>query len=161
MLLLATLAVFTPTIFQTIYGSKELICNNCNLGQCNQCHYEPVALFDDPIYRNSTKPLMYFCALVLFLTFVVGLLFTLHTHAHSIYSNGESDSASSVNVMHENPGWGIMKSSVILLTCTVLYSIIAEILIGSMDHLFTSNERLLGIGLFAIVPTVTEFCKSG
>ena len=50
----------------------------------------------------------------------------------------------------------------VLLGCTVAYSLIAEILIDSIDIIiedFPISEKTLGLTLLAIVPTVTEFCK--
>ncbi|KAJ3306245.1 hypothetical protein HDV03_000165 [Kappamyces sp. JEL0829] len=61
---------------------------------------------------------------------------------------------------HDNPGWSIFKSAAILLGCTIAYSLIAEILIDSIDEIieaFPISEKILGLTLFAIVPTVTEF----
>jgi Ca2+/H+ antiporter len=74
------------------------------------------------------------------------------------------ETASDVSVeshTHANPGWGILKSCCILLACTVIYALIAEILIDSVDVVLSGNtksEKFLGMTLFAIVPTVTEFC---
>lgn len=62
---------------------------------------------------------------------------------------------------HGNPGWSIFKSSFVLLACTVLYTMIAEILIDCLDSIlkiFPMSEKTIGLTVFAIVPTVTEFC---
>lgn len=56
-----------------------------------------------------------------------------------------------------------MKSAVILLGATVLYAIIAEILVNTVDSVLTSieiDEKFLGITLFALVPNTTEFLVS-
>jgi Ca2+:H+ antiporter len=48
-----------------------------------------------------------------------------------------------------------------LLACTVIYAVIAEILIDSVDVVlsgYPNSEKFLGMTLFAIVPSVTEFC---
>ncbi|KAJ3179540.1 hypothetical protein HDU85_004813 [Gaertneriomyces sp. JEL0708] len=61
---------------------------------------------------------------------------------------------------HDHPNWSILRSSIILLVCTVLYSLIAEVLIGSIDYVIEGSgigEKVLGVTLFAIVPTITEF----
>ena len=47
-----------------------------------------------------------------------------------------------------------------LCVCTILYAIIAEIMIDCLDEVletFPISERIIGLTLFAIVPSVTEF----
>lgn len=64
---------------------------------------------------------------------------------------------------HDAPNWSRMKSSVILLGATVLYAIIAEILVNTVDVVLESvdiDEKFLGITLFALVPNTTEFLVS-
>lgn len=61
---------------------------------------------------------------------------------------------------HDAPNWGRTKSSVILLVATLLYAIIAEILVNTVDVVLESvdiDEKFLGITLFALVPNTTEF----
>ena len=61
---------------------------------------------------------------------------------------------------HDAPNWSRMKSAIILLTATILYAIIAEILVNTVDVVLESvdiDEKFLGITLFALVPNTTEF----
>ncbi|KAJ3212235.1 hypothetical protein HDU67_003955 [Dinochytrium kinnereticum] len=70
---------------------------------------------------------------------------------------------------HDHPNWTSAKSTMVLLGATVLFSLIAEVLIDAVDHVIGTgggdgkeggwavDEKLLGLTLFAIVPTVTEF----
>lgn len=61
---------------------------------------------------------------------------------------------------HDAPNWSKAKSSIILLGATVLYAIIAEILVNTVDVVLESvdiDEKFLGITLFALVPNTTEF----
>ena len=61
---------------------------------------------------------------------------------------------------HDAPNWSRLKSSVILLGATILYAIIAEILVNTVDVVLESvdiDEKFLGITLFALVPNTTEF----
>ncbi|KAJ8329144.1 hypothetical protein QVD99_004849 [Batrachochytrium dendrobatidis] len=340
MMVVAVIGVFTPTLFQTIYGSVQIYCSDChvrgsNLAQtivtmasdstnssCRQCSISKVPPSRDHVYLTSTKPLMYFCAIVLVLTYAVGLWFSLGTHASKIYpkkkpkttpritipdglvqmfsrrtsasgilsprplsigpsqlpidhsigspalplqssthamggntnanpltastllqqrrpdssspnyspatraklrrralqdanlgspnsrphsvagptitqllhasnlttdlhhgissprqrvaalphrpSGGRDDASSARSESdesdqeggHDNPGWSSFKSALVLLACTVLYSIIAEVLIDSIDFVletFPMDEKTLGLTIFAIVPTITEF----
>jgi Ca2+:H+ antiporter len=61
---------------------------------------------------------------------------------------------------HDAPNWSKGKSSIILLGATVLYAIIAEILVDTVDVVLENldiDEKFLGITLFALVPNTTEF----
>lgn len=61
---------------------------------------------------------------------------------------------------HDAPNWSKRKSSIILLGATILYAIIAEILVNTVDVVLASidvDEKFLGITLFALVPNTTEF----
>ena len=61
---------------------------------------------------------------------------------------------------HDAPNWSRSKSSIILLGATVLYAVIAEILVNTVDVVLESvdiDEKFLGITLFALVPNTTEF----
>ena len=64
---------------------------------------------------------------------------------------------------HDAPNWSRTKSAVILLTATVAYAIIAEILVNTVDAVLVGSdidEKFLGITLFALVPNTTEFLVS-
>lgn len=64
---------------------------------------------------------------------------------------------------HDAPNWSRLKSSIILLGATVLYAVIAEILVNTVDVVLESvdvDEKFLGITLFALVPNTTEFLVS-
>lgn len=61
---------------------------------------------------------------------------------------------------HDAPNWSKAKSAVVLLGATVLYAVIAEILVDTVDVVlenFDIDEKFLGITLFALVPNTTEF----
>lgn len=64
---------------------------------------------------------------------------------------------------HDAPNWSRTKSAVILMGATVLYAIVAEILVDTVDVVlqnFAIDEKFLGITLFALVPNTTEFLVS-
>lgn len=55
---------------------------------------------------------------------------------------------------HDSPNWSRSKSFTILFACTVLYSIIAEVLVDTVDGVMenlTVDEKFLGLTLFALV----------
>jgi Ca2+:H+ antiporter len=83
---------------------------------------------------------------------------------------GENEDAGAVEGLpheasggHDAPNWSRTKSAVILLGATVLYAVIAEILVNTVDIVLESidiDEKFLGITLFALVPNTTEFLNA-
>jgi len=64
---------------------------------------------------------------------------------------------------HDAPNWGRTKSYVVLLSATIAYAIIAEILVSTVDAVLEHvdiPEKFLGITLFALVPNTTEFLNA-
>jgi Ca2+:H+ antiporter len=64
---------------------------------------------------------------------------------------------------HDAPNWSRQKSAAILLTATLAYAIIAEILVNTVDAVLEGSdidEKFLGITLFALVPNTTEFLNA-
>ncbi|EGW33678.1 uncharacterized protein SPAPADRAFT_133434 [Spathaspora passalidarum NRRL Y-27907] len=64
---------------------------------------------------------------------------------------------------HDAPNWSRTKSTVILLGATLLYAIIAEILVDTVDAIlvdFPINPKFLGLTVFALVPNTTEFLNA-
>ena len=83
--------------------------------------------------------------------------------------NEEQDEAATVEALshgggaHDAPNWSRRKSSIILLGATLLYAVIAEILVNTVDVVLDNveiDEKFLGITLFALVPNTTEFLVS-
>ncbi|KAK5081949.1 hypothetical protein LTR05_007091 [Lithohypha guttulata] len=91
MLLFAMIAAFGPTLFYKIYGAHELICKTCSHDQldeprdCRQCYFRQVTALDDPFFIDAVRPYCWIAAVLLFLSYVIGLLFTLRTHAAVIW----------------------------------------------------------------------------
>lgn len=68
--------------------------------------------------------------------------------------------AADVSGGHDAPNWSRGKSVVVLLGATVLYAIVAEILVNTVDVVLENwdiDEKFLGFTLFALVPNTTEF----
>ncbi|KAI9139848.1 hypothetical protein BKA69DRAFT_1126265 [Paraphysoderma sedebokerense] len=64
---------------------------------------------------------------------------------------------------HNHPEWGKFKSTVVLLACTVLFSIIADLMVDSVEFILNGtplSAKFLGLTLFALVPSVTEFVNA-
>ncbi|KAG8963769.1 hypothetical protein FRC03_002594 [Tulasnella sp. 419] len=95
MLIMAIIGTLTPTMFYQTYGNFELICEGCPPGpanpgetwKCSHCYYDHPDPVEDPFYQNTVKKLMYFCAAILLLSYLIGLWFSLRTHATQIWQN--------------------------------------------------------------------------
>ncbi|EIW72870.1 hypothetical protein TREMEDRAFT_42047 [Tremella mesenterica DSM 1558] len=99
MLIMAIIGTLTPTLFYQTYGSFELHCEGCpgdsNPGtappttqwQCDHCYYEHPDPANDTFYQEKVKILMYFCAVILCLSYFIGCLFSLKTHAAQIWTD--------------------------------------------------------------------------
>ncbi|KAL8937372.1 MAG: hypothetical protein Q9216_004460 [Gyalolechia sp. 2 TL-2023] len=97
MLLFAMIAAFGPTLFYQIYGSHELNCHSCiisNHGEtdsdCRRCYFSQVPAINDEFFIRAVRPYCWFAAVLLFLSYIIGLWFTLRTHAAVIW-NSEID----------------------------------------------------------------------
>lgn len=100
MLLFAVVAAFGPTLFYQIYGTHELRCQSCTdfyqhleevyEKDCRRCYYSQKPALDDRFYIESVRPYCYLAAVLLFCSYIIGLWFTLRTHAAVIW-NIEND----------------------------------------------------------------------
>ena len=82
----------------------------------------------------------------------------VHTGQYTPREHAHSDA-----VGHEAPEWSNFKSAIVLLGCTLLFTIIAEVLVDEVDSVmdrFDLDEKLLGLTIFALVPSVTEFVNA-
>lgn len=92
LLLFAVIAAFGPTLFYKIYGSHELICRACTSpdegspNDCRQCYFRQVPAINDKFFTSAVRPYCWGAAVLLFSSYVIGLLFTLRTHAAVIWS---------------------------------------------------------------------------
>ncbi|RDL38287.1 Calcium permease [Venustampulla echinocandica] len=109
MLLFAVIAAFGPTLFYQIYGTHELNCLDCidtddhsPSRDCRRCYFSQVPALDDRFYLEAVRPYCWFAATLLFLSYVIGLWFTLRTHAAVIW-NIEVDEKR-VHESHQAPG---------------------------------------------------------
>ncbi|KAG8724709.1 hypothetical protein FRC09_015405 [Ceratobasidium sp. 395] len=98
MLIMAIIGVVCPTLFYQTYGNFQLVCDGCPTQlpgdetpnapwTCHHCRYEHPDPIYDPFYQSTVKSLMYFCAGILLFSYLIGLWFSLRTHATSIWQN--------------------------------------------------------------------------
>ncbi|KAJ5175483.1 Low affinity vacuolar monovalent cation/H(+) antiporter [Penicillium canariense] len=92
MLLFAMIALFGPTLFYQVYGSHELNCHACirefdpESRDCRRCYFSQSAAVHDTFFEVAVQPYAWFCAVFLFLSYIIGLWFTLRTHAALIWA---------------------------------------------------------------------------
>ncbi|KAK0651064.1 Sodium/calcium exchanger protein-domain-containing protein [Cercophora newfieldiana] len=97
MLLFAVIGAFGPTLFYQIYGTHELTCQDCinfdhpnrgggALRDCRRCYFSQTPAFNDRFYLEAVRPYCYLAAGMLFLSYIIGLWFTLRTHAAVIWN---------------------------------------------------------------------------
>ncbi|OAX82148.1 calcium/proton exchanger [Emergomyces africanus] len=105
MLLFAVIAAFGPTLFYQVYGTHELKCMSCtSLGlggerDCRRCYFSEIPAIDDKFFLKAVQPYSWFAALLLFLSYVIGLWFTLRTHAAVIWAS-ELDEKRTLHTPH-------------------------------------------------------------
>lgn len=111
LLIMAFIGTLTPTLFYQTYGSFQLVCEGCPEDAkgvpwvCQHCYYEHPDPVNDPFYQSTVKQLMYFCAWVLVLSYLIGLWFSLRTHATQIWQNPQQ-------LLHSTEVAGTNRSSV-------------------------------------------------
>lgn len=193
MLIFSMIVMFVPTILYQIYGGYEINCNenimplslsNVAMAMSKKtCYFSRPPLKFTKMYVQVLEPISVSCAIVLFLAYIVGLWFTLRTHAVVIWQLPISDQAKDVsssrvleqnadsqqesaeeNGGHESPNWSRGKSTFVLLFATISYAIIAEILVSCVDTVLEDipslNPKFLGLTIFALVPNTTEFLNA-
>ncbi|KAJ4288806.1 hypothetical protein N0V88_007133 [Collariella sp. IMI 366227] len=111
MLLFAVIGAFGPTLFYQIYGTHELTCQDClnferpgggggALRDCRRCYFSQTPAINDRFYLEAVRPYCYLAATLLFMSYIIGLWFTLRTHAAVIW-NSEVDEKK--HEEHTNP----------------------------------------------------------
>ncbi|MCS7026401.1 MAG: calcium/proton exchanger [Bryobacteraceae bacterium] len=93
-------------------------------------------------------------AIVLLVTYLASLLFTLRTHKSFFQSAAEIEE---VDTAHEP--WGIKKSLLVLMVSTALVAWMSEVLVGSVEqaaHSFGMTSVFVGVIVVAIVGNAAE-----
>ncbi|SCU84231.1 LADA_0D00584g1_1 [Lachancea dasiensis] len=176
MLIFSMIVIFVPSIIYQIYGGFLVECPQ-QQDDPTRCYYRQPPLKFDRLYSFVIKPMSLFCALILFMAYIIGLWFTLRTHAAAIWQTPEKPPGPNNNSQlgfipdeeeneggHDGPNWSRKKSTIILLAATVLYAIIAEILVDCVDNVLQQfpslDPKFLGLTVFALVPNSTEFLNA-
>ncbi len=95
-------------------------------------------------------------AIVLFITYILSLIFTLRTHSH-LYAGG-ADEKEEEEALGTH-GWSQKRSIVTLLVATALVALMSEFLVGAVEeasHKLGLTEIFVGVILVAIIGNAAE-----
>jgi Ca2+:H+ antiporter len=124
---------------------------------CNMCYNTPADDLDqDPRYHDSARKLIYFCAAILPVAYIVGLVFTFFTHSHIFQQeeHGEEE---------DLPSWGLPFAVVFMMINTVMFGLLAEAIVHVVKptlEAFGLPQSFLGLTLIALVPATTEIVNA-
>ena len=135
MLLLALVALVLPSLFQLIHGGGL-----------------PGVEQKDVNFSSDLEQLSLGVALVLMISYALGLLFSLRTHKEIFnpYVEGEEE---------EHAHWSVKKSMILLGVAAVLVGIMSEVLVGSISEASDTiglSEFFVGVFVVAIVGNAAE-----
>ncbi|XP_067663324.1 uncharacterized protein [Haliotis asinina] len=181
LLFVSIAGVFAPTVFSKLYG--DLQCKDCeqeikeidlvngsvatsndtNLTygfKCSSCTQSVIGLNgDQSLYQKHIEPLVYACALVLPIAYIVGLIFTLKTHSSHVYGAFEEELKSNNHGDEGAPQWNRIKSTIILLICAVLIALCSDLITNNIQPLLEASgvsEYFVGVTMLAVVPELPE-----
>ena len=135
MLLLAVVALLMPTIFQLVHG-----------GSLPRVGEEVVN------FGSDLEHMSFAVAIILLISYVGGLLFSLKTHQHLFNAeHGEGD--------HVDTAWPVRRSVITLAIAGVAVGVMSEILVGSINDASESiglSNFFVGLIVVAIVGNAAE-----
>ncbi|KAM3673263.1 LOW QUALITY PROTEIN: uncharacterized protein VK521_002176 [Ammospiza maritima maritima] len=163
LLFLSVGGVFAPTLFSKVYG--KLVCGECHnvtqnpLGHylCHNCHFD---LMDNngTLYYSHVQPLVYTVSILLPAAYLIGLFFTLKTHAH-IYDIHISDCHMPGHHHSAVVHWSRWRALVILLLSTLCMSACADLATEHISPILTNStisQYFIGVTVLAMVPELPE-----
>ncbi|XP_062608967.1 uncharacterized protein LOC134270739 isoform X2 [Saccostrea cucullata] len=176
LLFVAVSGVFAPTLFARMFGDLE--CQKCenflynstipgNYSQsyymhCTQCHSDLSGLDGDmSLFNDHIRPLVYASAILLPIAYIVGMIFSLKTHAAQINATymRSLEEANHEGHEHSVPMWSRLKSVTILLCSATLIAFCAELVSDNIKAFFKSSgisEYFVGILVIAMVTELPE-----
>ncbi|OJU85894.1 MAG: calcium/proton exchanger, partial [Solirubrobacterales bacterium 70-9] len=133
MLMLAVAALLMPAIFELVEG-KGL----------------PLPGSESTHYGGTVEHLSLAVAIVLMITYVLGLVFSLKTHRDLFNPDYEDE---------DSWGWSVRKSVIALAIAGILVGVMSEVLVGSITEASESvglSEFFIGVIVVAIVGNAAE-----
>ena len=136
MLLLALAALILPALWQLIHGGGL-----------------PAVGDEEVNFGNDLESLSFGVAIVLMVSYVAGLYFSLKTHRALFNPYGAEEEE------HEGLGWSVRKSMGLLAAAAVAVGVMSEILVGSISEASDDiglSEFFVGVFIVAIVGNAAE-----
>lgn len=194
LLLISVIGVLAPTLFYMSYAHYDLNCDICSLSwgtnftternlTCTGCNYREDPNFSkDPIYTALALPLSWFCAVVMPLAYIVGLVFTLKTHSYmyerqyfekhfrgTVDKSGKAEDGEDAvpekesTEGHGGPSWNKLVSTLVLLGSVIVYTGVADVITESIEPMLKSvhmSEEFIGLTFIAITPNLAEYLNA-
>jgi Ca2+:H+ antiporter len=135
MLLLALAALILPAVFQLVHGGSL-----------------PAVGEERHGFSSEVEDLSLGVAIILILSYLFGLLFSMKTH-RAVFNPYEQEDA------EHHAGWSIRKSLGLLAIAAVMVGLMSEILVGSISeasHDIGLSEFFVGVFVVAIVGNAAE-----
>ena len=135
MLLLALAALILPAAFQLIHGGSL-----------------PAVGEERHPFGSEVEDLSFGVAIILMLSYLAGLVFSMKTH-RAVFNPYEEEHGESAE------GWSIRKATVLLAIAAVLVGLMSEILVGSISEASDDiglSEFFVGVFVVAIVGNAAE-----
>ncbi|KAI5105442.1 putative cation exchanger C521.04c isoform X1 [Silurus meridionalis] len=154
--------VFAPTLFSKAYGN--LVCEDCTNSSatnssngsftCRNCHYD-LSQNNYSLFHSHIEPLVYTVSVLLPVSYIIGLLFTLKTHSH-IYDIHVGD-ASAAGHLDAVVHWSRWRALLILIVATVLMSACADLVTEHIHSILSHpNISQACVTVLAMVPEIPE-----
>ncbi|XP_076468556.1 uncharacterized protein LOC143299236 [Babylonia areolata] len=181
LLFVSIAGMFSPTIFSMLYG--HFACEQCDpqpslapidpSGQpsnastkagftckfCTQSVFGPNG--ERSLYDNKVAPLVYSCAAILPIAYIVGLVFTMKTHSSEVYDEFETQQKEEygVGAGHGSAHWSRIKSIVILLLCATAIALCGDLISNNVQPLLEKSglsEYFIGVTMLSLVAELPE-----
>ncbi|MCJ8734368.1 hypothetical protein PDJAM_G00234410 [Pangasius djambal] len=154
--------VFAPTLFSKAYGN--LVCTGCTNATgtnssngtftCKNCHYD-LSENNYSLFHSHIEPLVYTVSVLLPVSYIIGLLFTLKTHSH-IYDIHVGD-ASAADHLGAVVHWSRWRALLIMIIATVLMSTCADLITEHIQPILSHpNISQACVTVLAMVPEIPE-----
>ncbi|XP_012944323.1 putative cation exchanger C521.04c [Aplysia californica] len=172
LLFVAIIGVFAPTIFSKIYGNLE--CDRCEQHTpynssvtnatgflCSGCKTVVEGLdHSTSLYSAHVEPLVYACALILPIAYLIGLIFSMKTHTADIFEDFENQQKEEgAGGHHGSAQWSRIKSGIILLVSATAIALCADLISINIPPLLNTvgiSEYFMGVTLLSIVSMLPE-----
>ncbi|HEX8522206.1 MAG TPA: calcium/proton exchanger [Tepidisphaeraceae bacterium] len=121
-------------------------------------HFTAEARHDVAIHEHEHSVSMG-TSFVLLIVYGLGLLFTLRTHKHILSPQPAQSEEDRPGISALHPAWSVGRSILMLLLASAGVAIVAELLVGSAEHMAQSlgwNHVFVGVILLAIIGNAAE-----